>query len=178
MADSEEWFLGQVERSHVRLRAYIRSMGVRAEEVDDLAQEAFLLGWEKLDEFVRAGDFDAWIRQIARRLIANERRKGARRGRLLSDHVTQLLLDAEGLKAGGEHAVHDTERELKALRVCMSELPEDGRDLLRRRYFEELSPGAIGGLLGKSSNQVRQSLMRLRRALLTCMKNRLQTGLA
>jgi RNA polymerase sigma-70 factor len=173
MSESEAWFLEQVERSHVGLRAYIRSLGVRAEEVDDLAQEAFLIGWEKIDEFARAGGFDAWVRQIARRLIANERRKGARRGRILSDRVTQLLLEAEAAGDGGGHLGPDTERELRALRECMSELPDDGRDLLHRRYFQELSPGAIGGLLGKSSNQVRQSLMRLRRALLWCMKRRL-----
>ena len=174
MADTEKWFLEQVERSHVRLRAYIRSMGVRAEEVDDLAQEAFLLSWEKLDDFDREGHFEGWVRQITRHLIANERRKEMRRSRLLSDHVTDLLLGAADPAEGTSNAGHDTERELAALRECMSEMPRASRELLHRRYFEELSPGTIGGLLGKSSNQVRQSLLRLRRALLLCMKSRLQ----
>ncbi|MDR3636354.1 MAG: sigma-70 family RNA polymerase sigma factor [Isosphaeraceae bacterium] len=174
MADTERWFLEQVERSHVRLRAYIRSMGVRAEEVDDLAQEVFLLCWEKFNEFDREGHFDAWVRQIGRRLIANERRKELRRSRLLSDHVTELLLDGDGPVENPSYAGYDTEQELSALRECMSEMPKASRELLRQRYFEELSPGAIGGLLGKSSNQVRQSLLRLRRALLLCLKTRLQ----
>jgi RNA polymerase sigma-70 factor len=176
-ADTKRWFLEQVEREHVRLRAYIRSMGIRAEEVDDLAQEVFLLCWEKLDDFDREGQFDGWVRQIGRRLIANERRKESRRNRLLSDHVTRLLLDADEPGENGSYAGHDTEDEVSALRECMSELPKASRELLRRRYFEELSPGAIGGLLGTSSNQVRQSLLRLRRALLSCINSRLKVKL-
>ncbi len=176
-ADTKRWFLEQVEREHERLRAYIRSMGVRAEEVDDLAQEVFLLSWKKLDDFDRDGQFDGWVRQITRRLIANERRKEWRRSRLLSDHVTLLLLDADGPEKSQSPAGHDTEQELSALRECMSMLPKASRELLHRRYFEELSPGAIGGLVGSSSNQVRQALMRLRRSLLQCVKNRLQINI-
>jgi RNA polymerase sigma-70 factor (ECF subfamily) len=177
-ADTERWFLEQIEREHVRLRAYIRSMGVRAEEVDDLAQEVFLLCWEKLDDFGGEGHLEGWVRQIARRLIANERRKELRRNRLLLDHVTHLLLDAGEREEGELFAGRDTEQELGALRKCPSAMPKASRELLHRRYFEEQSPGAIGGPLGKSSNQVRQSLLRLRRALLLCIKNRLQMGLS
>jgi RNA polymerase sigma-70 factor, ECF subfamily len=174
IADAETWFLEQIEREHVRLRGYIRSMGVQAEEVDDLAQEVFLLCWEKLEDYGGEGHFQGWVRQIARRLIANERRKELRRNRLLSDHVTHHLLDAVERDESELYPERDTEQELSALRKCISALPEASRELLHLRYFEEQSPGAIGGPLGKSSNQVRQSLLRLRRALLLCMQNRFQ----
>ncbi len=174
--DTESWFLDQVEREHVRLRAYIRSMGVRAEEVDDLAQEVFLLSWQKIEEIGRDGQFGGWVRQVARRLIANERRKDGRRSRLLSHRVTQLLLDHDDGRPSEESGIdpdHDHLLELDALRDCLSRMPQEHRELLRKRYFEELSPGTIGGVLGKSSNQVRQSLLRLRRSLLLCIKSRL-----
>ena len=174
MADTETWFAEQVERSHARLRAYIRSMGVRAEEVDDLAQEAFVLSWKKLQDFDRSSHFESWVRQIARRLIANERRKESRRSRLLSDHITFLLLQGSDLEESESRVPLDTEEELNALRECMSKLPKASRELLHQRYFEELSAGAIGGLVGKSSNQIRQTLLRLRRLLLQCMRSRLQ----
>ncbi len=174
--DTQSWFLEQVEREHIRLRAYIRSMGVRAEEVDDLAQEVFLLSWEKIEEISREGHFGGWVRQVARRLIANERRKDSRRSRLLSDHITDLLLDHDDggpSEAPGSDSDPNHEIELDALRDCLSRMPQEHRELLRKRYFEDLSPGTIGGVLGKSSNQVRQSLLRLRRSLLLCIKSRL-----
>jgi RNA polymerase sigma-70 factor (ECF subfamily) len=171
-AESERWFLEQVETEHSRLRAFIRAQGVRSEAVDDLAQEALLISLKKIDEFERDGNFGAWVRQIARRLIANERRKEARRSHILSDHVTDLLLELDEAKVSCALVQHETEEELALLRDCLSKLPQKSRELLHQRYFEELSPSAIGGRLGQSSNQIRQALLRLRRALLVCMDRR------
>ena len=41
MSEDFAWFTDQVRREQARLRALIRALGVRAEAVDDLAQEAF-----------------------------------------------------------------------------------------------------------------------------------------
>jgi RNA polymerase sigma-70 factor (ECF subfamily) len=168
------WFLEEVEAEQARLRSYIRALGVRAEAVDDLAQDTLIIALEKLDGFDRGGDFGAWVRQIARRLVANERRKQARRNQILSDHVTDLLLeiDREAPHPGDGPGFGD---ELVALRECMTALPKDGRELLQQRYFEDLSPGTIGSRLGRPSNQVRQTLLRLRRALLECIERRMRT---
>jgi RNA polymerase sigma-70 factor (ECF subfamily) len=167
--DTRKWFIEQVQREHTRLRAFVHSLGVRSEDVDDIAQEVFLISFRKLDEFEHNGDFGAWVRQIARRIVAGERCKESRRNKLLSDHVTDLLLESEDVRlpcAWGEDHEQD---ELAALRSCLSKMPKPSRDLLQQRYFEELSPGEIGARLGKSSNQIRQTLLRLRRSLLTCM---------
>jgi len=164
-ASADAWFLERVQSEQARLRSFIRALGVRAEAVDDLAQETLIIALKKLDEFDRGSDFGVWVRQIARRLIANERRKEARRSQILSDCVTDLLLEIN----------HD--EELAALRECMAALPKHGRELLQQRYFEDLSPGIIGSRMGRPSNQVRQTLLRLRRALLECIERRTGTCL-
>jgi RNA polymerase sigma-70 factor len=170
-AGTERWFLEKVETEHSRLRAFIRAQGVRSEAVDDLAQEALLISLKKIDEFDRDGNFGAWVRQIARRLIANERRKDTRRNQILSGHVTDLLLELDEAQMSCSLVRHEDEEELTLLRDCLTKLPQKSRDLLHQRYFEELSPSAIGGRLGQSSNQIRQALLRLRRALLLCMSS-------
>ncbi len=144
---------------------------MRAEAVDDLAQETLIIALEKLDEFDRGGDFGAWVRQIARRLIANERRKETRRNQILSDRVTDILLEM-GHEPMSPRERQEHDEELAALRECMAALPKHGRELLRQRYFEDLSPGTIGSRTGRPSNQVRQTLLRLRRALLECIERR------
>jgi RNA polymerase sigma-70 factor (ECF subfamily) len=169
--NSNAWFLDQVQRNQVRLRAYVRALGVRAEWVDDLAQEAFLIALRRLDEFDRTGDFGGWVRQIARRLIANERRKAMRRDLFLSDHATDLLLEMHR-EVTNPGELQEREEEIARLRECVAGLPKRSRDLLQQRYFEDLSPGAIGSRMGLPSNQIRQTLLRLRRALLTCMERR------
>jgi RNA polymerase sigma-70 factor, ECF subfamily len=167
-----EWFLEKVRSEQARLRSSIRALGVRAEATDDIAQEALVIALTKLDEFDRGGDFGAWVRQIARRLVARERRKEARRNLILSDGVTDLILDLRLEPALGTDQL-EREDELSALRKCLAALPQWGRNLLHQRYFEDLSPGTIASHLGLPSNQIRQSLLRLRRELLECIERHL-----
>ncbi len=166
------WFIAQVREHQARLRASIRGLGVRAEAVDDIAQDTFLLAWQKIAEFAAGGDFGAWVGQIARRLIANERRKDARRSRLLAGEITDLLLQ---MAAENEHGVVRMQKaeELAVLRGCLEELPAHGREIIRLRYFENQSPGAIASHLGRPSDAIRQMLLRLRRKLLECVEGRL-----
>ncbi|AGA27446.1 sigma-70 family RNA polymerase sigma factor [Singulisphaera acidiphila] len=175
--NANSWFLEQVQKDQARLRAYVRSLGVRAEWVDDLAQEALLIALRRVDEFDRTGDFGGWVRQIARRLIANERRKAMRRDIILSDHATDILLEIHG-ESPKPGELQEREEEIAKLRECVSGLPKRSRELLQQRYFEDLSPGAIGSRLGLPSNQIRQTLLRLRRVLLTCMERRSGTHIA
>ena len=171
-ATDTEWFMEQVGREQSRLRAFIRSLGVRAEAVDDLAQDALLVAYERLEVFRREEDFGAWVRGIARRLVANALRKENRRRQILSDYVTELLVAAgpEQLHPLAETADEDR---LAALRSCLERVPESARRLLQLRYFEEVAPGVIAGRLERSATDVRQQLFRLRRELLACIERRL-----
>jgi len=45
---------------------FVRSLGMRAEAADDVAQEAFVVAFEKLQTFERGTNFGAWVRTIAR----------------------------------------------------------------------------------------------------------------
>jgi RNA polymerase sigma-70 factor (ECF subfamily) len=174
MSDSPNiaWFITQVGLEQARLRAFIRSLGVRSEAVDDLAQEALIIAYEKLADFRVADDFGAWVRGIARRLVANALRKEGRRREILSDHVTALLVAAQPaeLHPLAESATADR---LGALRKCLEQLPDRERQLLQLRYFDELKPGTIAGYVERSAGDVRQQLFRLRRALLECIERRL-----
>lgn len=169
-AEDTAWFIEQVRQEHTRLRAFIRSLGVRPEAVDDVAQECFILALEKLDQFERGTDFGAWVRGMARRLVMNLLRKEQRRQIILSDAVTQFTADA-----AEDDPVDDlTAEKVEALRCCIGQLPERSRELVRMRYFEDLSPGAIASRLERTANDVRQMLFRLRRALMECVEKRMK----
>ncbi len=166
------WFIAQVRQHQARLRASIRGLGVRAEAVDDIAQDTFLLAWQKIDEFGIGGDFGGWVGQIARRLIANERRKDARRSRLLAGEITDFLLQIAIESEIGVARLQKAE-ELAILQGCLELLPGPAREIIRLRYFENQSPGAIASHLGRPSEAIRQVLLRLRRKLLECVEGRL-----
>lgn len=169
-AEDTAWFIEQVRQEHTRLRAFIRSLGVRAEAVDDVAQECFILALDKLPQFERGTDFGAWVRGMARRLVMNLLRKEQRRQLILSDAVTQFMADAAENEPADDRIVEKVE----ALRACVSQMPERSRELVQMRYFEDLSPGAIASRLERTANDVRQMLFRLRRALLDCVEKRMK----
>ncbi len=152
----------------------MRVLGVRSEAVDDFAQDALIVAFEKRDTFGQNGqdNFGAWVRGIARKLVANAVRKDIRRRQLLSDGLTDLLLQAqpEALHPIVEDGNQDR---LQALSECVKALPERSREVVSMRYFEELSPGEIGSRMDRSANDVRQILFRIRRGLLSCVERRL-----
>jgi RNA polymerase sigma-70 factor (ECF subfamily) len=160
----------QVRREQAGLRAFIRSLGMRAEAVDDVAQEAFLAAYRKLQTFERGTNFGAWLRTIARFLVSKELRSADRRSRVLGEHVAEVLAESE---ASVEHFDEAPER-AAALRHCLAQLPEKSRRLVQQRYFENESPAAIASQEGRTANDIRQALFRLRVVLHECITKRLE----
>jgi RNA polymerase sigma factor (sigma-70 family) len=105
--------------------------------------------------------------------VANERRKRARRSRLISNEIAESLLSAAD-RAPDPLELHEQRELAVAVRDCLSKLPRRGQDLLSLRYFEGLGPGTIASLTQQPSNRVRQSLMRWRRLLGDCIEKRMK----
>ena len=162
-----DWFIEQVRREQAGLRVFVRSLGMRAEAVDDVAQEAFVVAFEKLQTFERDTNFGAWVRTIARFLVSKELRREDRRQRVLAEHVAEIL-------AGDEVPVpDDAAAKAEALKRCLAELPERGRRLVQQRYFDDIAPAVIASHEGRTANEIRQALFRLRTALHDCITRRL-----
>ena len=164
-------FSNLVQEYQAGLRAFVRSLGAYSHAVDDITQEAFLVAWRKMGEFDPEKDFGAWLRGIARHQIANERRKSARRSRILSERLSEILdetmdtdepIDAEASLA-----------QIVAMKECLEAVPENTRSLLIRRYQSgELAP-ALARQTDMSVVAIRQALSRVRRAVKNCIEEKL-----
>jgi RNA polymerase sigma-70 factor (ECF subfamily) len=159
--------------THVRehqtgLRAFIRALGADEAWVDDLAQEAFMVAYRRFDEFEPGTDFGKWLRSIARRLLANERRKEARRSRLLPFAVADVLLHHEPEPQTGP----DLDGLLPALRECVGQLPQRSRELLQRRYAANENAASLARQFQVKADAVRQQLLRIRIAVKECLEKK------
>src|SRR5207249_10160937 len=125
-------FEARVREHQAGVRVFIRALGVDEAWVDDLAQEAFIVAHRRLNEFEPGSDFGKWLRSIARYLVANERRKEARRSRLLPFAVVDALLAPEP-ESGVETRITEP---LPAMRDCVAELPPPIPDPLPRRHAD------------------------------------------
>ena len=174
-----ELFIQQVREHHAGLRGFVRSLGVDPLWVDDVAQEAFIVAYNRLDEFDHSRDFGAWLRGIARNLVINERRKDARRKRIISDNLTEVLIASSSATDEEEDEMGDLALvRLNALKECVKGLPEKSLKLLKSRYEDDNSAQDIAEEFSMNPPAVRKALERMRTALRECMEEKMQMAAA
>lgn len=70
---------GELVRRHgSAVRGLLRRLGADSATADDLAQDAFMTGFEQAAEYRGEGTFGAWIKKIAARLYLKKVRREAR----------------------------------------------------------------------------------------------------
>jgi len=174
-----ELFIHQVREHHAGLRGFVRSLGVDPLWVDDVAQEAFIVAYNRLAEFDHSRDFGAWLRGIARNLVINERRKDARRKRIISDNLTEVLIASSSATDEEEDEMGDLALvRLNALKECVKGLPEKSLKLLKSRYEDDNSAQDIAEEFSMNPPAVRKALERMRTALRECMEEKMQMAAA
>lgn len=135
---------------------------------EDVTERTFLAALTHLDRFEERGDlvagsetstFRAWLFQIARNAIANQRRTDRRR------HVAPLT-EAAGLDDG-----RDVERDVLAREAASAawsavrRLPEDRRRAVVLRFVDGLTTAEMARVLNRSEGAVRVLLHRALRSL-------------
>jgi RNA polymerase sigma-70 factor (ECF subfamily) len=166
-ADKDRRLEALVLEHHVRVRAFVRSLGVDRDWVDDIAQEAFLTAYRDWAAYDQSRDFGKWVRGIAANIVRNEIRKHARRQRILHTELTHFLLGRQGDESHREAPVA-----LDAIRACLSRLSPDHLKIVRGRYRDGLSAPELAKQTGKSPAGIRQALVRIRRQLRACVELR------
>lgn len=165
--DDRRAFEALVIEHHVRVRAFVRSLGVDPDWVDDLAQEAFLSAYRDWNFFDESRDFGRWIRAIALNLVRNEIRKDARRRRLLHTRLTELLLSRLP-----EPAERSEPLAIDAVRACLDELAPTSRRVVLGRYRDGVAASQLAEQLETSAANIRQMLVRIRRQIKRCVETR------
>ena len=153
---------------HVRLRAFVRSLGVDPDWVDDIAQEAFLTAYHEWKSFDRSRDFGKWLRGIAANIVRNEIRKNARRQRILHTGLAEVLLNRYA-----ESTQRQEPLTIEAIRGCLEKLAPKSQQVVQGRYRDGLAAPQLATQLEISAANVRQMLVRIRRQLKQCVELRL-----
>ena len=108
---------GELVRRHgSAVRGLLRRMGAEASVADDVAQDAFLQGFQRCAEFRGDGPFAGWIKKIAARLYLKRVRHEAR-------YVAEVEAD-EAARPVDHAGLVDLDEALKTLneveRLCVS----------------------------------------------------------
>lgn len=162
-------FARELTRHQARLRGLIRCLLFNRQDVEDVWQDTNVLLLRKAADFRPGTDFWAWSSQVARYQVLTHCKKLKRDRLVFSDELLATL--AEDL--GNRGAEIDDRR--TALDACLTKLPAPQRQLLELRYGPKSSIEEIAVSLERSAGSIRQTLFRIREALLACIERRLVT---
>ena len=134
-------------------------------DAEDVAQEAFLRAYQKLDLLREAEKFRGWMNRIVFRLALN-RKRGYRR-RLARDTAWQsraTVKIVDGAKEAEQQVM------LERLRREVERLPKKLRSVLQLSIVEEMDASDVGAVLGIPAGTVRSRLHTARKLLLEMMQ--------
>jgi RNA polymerase sigma-70 factor, ECF subfamily len=135
----------------------------RREDVEDVLQEAFFIGYRKIGSFREEGSFAAWIYGIAANLI---KRRAAQCHKQCA-YLEELGIILEQASGKGDPAEQMVLRE--AIRDALLGLPEKQRSVLMmylydNKTYQEIA-SALGCSLGTIGTRLHRGIKRLRQEL-------------
>lgn len=161
----DRWF----DRVHDLARRVTRDDGLAA----DVAQDAFLAAWQRLDGLDDPAAFGGWLLRIARnRALDVVRSAGHRRTEAVAD-VTDERAAVDRVRCEGDPARLVEDREVQALVWGAAEaLGERDLTALDLHLRHGLEPAEIGDVLGINRNAANQLVHRMRGRLSTAVSCR------
>ena len=152
-----------VTRYQDRLRNTLRNLTGSTEEAEDVAQEAFVQAYLKLDSFQRTAQFFTWLYRIAFNLAVSRNRK--KRPRVSFTAAQEAGAPDPVAEGYAPDAATLADERSALLHEAVAKLPEDYRQVLVLREFEGCDYQRIAEVLELPIGTVRSRLFRARAQL-------------
>lgn len=142
----------------------LRSMCGHLQDTEDLAQEAFLRAWKRIDSFEPGTNMRSWLLKIAANAFLDEQRRRKR------SRVRPLDLDLPGNSCAPDHSLEVSQQAAK-IREAMSGLSELSRMVFHLRATEDLSFREIAEITGSTEQAARWHMHHARTRILEQLEN-------
>ena len=141
------------------------------DDVNDLAQEIFLIAFRKLDQFETCGDFGAWLGGIARHELLMHFRAAGRRNAA----IARFREEVAGVIERDLESECDSESRqgIEALLRCISKLPERMRHVVRSG-LDGMKAAIVAGELSTTVGAVYNLQYRANALLRECVKTEME----
>ena len=158
--------IGQKQAFGVLVRRYERLVRAAAidvlkdpQSIQDAAQDAFILAYEKLPNLRKTELFGPWLLKITRRCALDIARKKTKQAPLDSS------IDYPAESSDGQ-----LDEEKQNLLAAVLKLPEGQRQAVMLRYFSEMSVKEVSYITGRSVGTVTKQISRAHRRLRKILK--------
>jgi RNA polymerase sigma-70 factor, ECF subfamily len=148
------------------LLAYLLRRTDSAEDAADLLSDVYLVAWRRMRQIPEGDEARLWLFGVARRLLANQRRR-ARTAADLAAALERTLAVRDSQQQFLESGIAAGE-----VAAALRELTPADRELLMLSGWERLTPSEIGIVVGRPAALVRVRLHRARARLRTKLLER------
>lgn len=158
-----------LERYKDRLYSYIYYVVHNADVADDLFQETFVKAIVTIrnGRYTESGKFSAWLTRIAHNLIIDQFRTERNENTVSDEESDGNLFNNAALIENCTETQMVNEQTLTDVRRLMDKLPENQREVVFMRFYQDLSFKEISEITGVSINT---ALGRMRYAILNMRK--------
>lgn len=140
------------------------------DQANDVVQETNVRLCREADQYPTIENFTAWACRVAYfEVLTNRKRR--QRDRLVFDDDLLTLLASE---TETPRFAQDVTLRQRLLDRCLAELSESQRQLILKRYASEEAIHMLADELGRPVASVQQSLYRIRRTLLECVRRKME----
>lgn len=139
------------------------------EDALELAQEAFARAYKAMDRFDSSLPFYPWLYRIIKNACINHLKKRKRRGEVSLEGMHESGFDLASEAERADNFMHRADLR-KRLVQALDTLPEDHREILVLRHFQELSYKEIAECLGIPQGTVMSRLHAARKNLRGCLE--------
>jgi RNA polymerase sigma-70 factor (ECF subfamily) len=167
--NTHDEFLKLLLRHESVIRACIRTVVYRSEDIDEIMQAVSIVAWRKYEELDEPEAFAQWACMIARYEILKFQSVKAR-----DRHIFDEALLEQIMSEGAEESSHRTRR-LASLEKCLERLPEARRALVLQAYAPGCSMKELAKRLNRTEDSLYQLLRRIRLELKACVESRIAT---
>ena len=158
------------------LQGYILAIVRDYHIAEDVYQDVAVAVLENLDRFRPGGNFQGWVRGIARNKAKQALTQRHRVESVPNDRLEELIDTA--YEQQSEEKGNLLSRYHVYLADCLSRLTVAVQDMVRLHYIESESMNSVGLRVGKSSGAVQVSLSRARELLHSCIEKRFHADVA
>ena len=160
----DAWAFGRLfDHFHLSIYRYVASRVRHPSDAEDLTQLVFVKALEALPRYESRGiPFGGWLFRLARNSVIDHVRTSHEHADLAQS------ADRAGRDAGPDELA-ETRQEIEAVRVALSTLTDDQRDVIALRFFAGLSAREAAVAMGKQEGTIRglqfRAIAALRRQL-------------
>jgi RNA polymerase sigma-70 factor (ECF subfamily) len=158
--------LGAHERS---LFAYVYGLTPSWPDAEEVMQRVRIRIWQQFDQYDAEKPFDAWARAIAYYLVLAYRKEKSRQREFFTERILEAVSEQfeQHLDQAGDRR--------DALLQCLDKIDARKRELVIAYYSSARNAGeTIASNLSMTPNALRQTMFRIRKALLDCVERKMQ----